>query len=331
MVHTYSYHSMNPLPGIYPKRRSTLGYRYASPDGEILSCGSKGSLSALPQAILNSEFLILNWTYTFSAKEKDAETGLSYFGSRYYSSDLSVWLSVDPMSDKYPSFSPYVYCADNPVKLVDPNGEEIYVGDDYYYRNGYLYYKGTEDIYVPEQGSFEEKALNALNTLRGTKQGRELMKPFEGTDERPGIDAKIKSSSKSEVNDEVYDFSSNALTSLTINWNSNGTELPTQTGMLTNAAIDLGHEFSHAFDAIGNIDYIRCYYPYELTDDIIKPVSSGEWKAVYRENLIRGELGLPYRTHYIKCMVAPGVYKGCGPYMLQNDKPYFPNELKKQQ
>ncbi|MCR4878535.1 MAG: RHS repeat-associated core domain-containing protein, partial [Bacteroidales bacterium] len=76
--------------------------------------------------ILNSSFLILNWTYTFSAKEKDSETGLSYFGSRYYSSDLSIWLSVDPMRDKYPSLSPYVYCADNPVKLVDPDGEDIW-------------------------------------------------------------------------------------------------------------------------------------------------------------------------------------------------------------
>ena len=63
--------------------------------------------------------------YTFSAKEKDSETGLSYFGSRYYSSDLCIWLSVDPMSDKYPSLSPYTYCADNPVRLVDPDGEEI--------------------------------------------------------------------------------------------------------------------------------------------------------------------------------------------------------------
>ncbi len=61
--------------------------------------------------------------HTFSAKEKDIETGLSYFGSRYYSSDLSIWLSVDPQSNKYPSFSPYVYCANNPIKLVDPNGE----------------------------------------------------------------------------------------------------------------------------------------------------------------------------------------------------------------
>ena len=65
--------------------------------------------------------------FTFSAKEKDVETGYSYFGSRYYSSDLSIWLSVDPMSDKYPSLSPYTYCANNPIKLVDPNGEEIEV------------------------------------------------------------------------------------------------------------------------------------------------------------------------------------------------------------
>ena len=64
-----------------------------------------------------------NAMYTFSAKEKDAETGYSYFGARYYNSDLSVWLNVDPQASKYPSLSPYVYCADNPIKLVDPNGE----------------------------------------------------------------------------------------------------------------------------------------------------------------------------------------------------------------
>ena len=45
--------------------------------------------------------------------------------ARYYNSDLSIWLSVDPMSDKYLSTSPYTYCANNPVKLVDPNGKEI--------------------------------------------------------------------------------------------------------------------------------------------------------------------------------------------------------------
>ena len=45
---------------------------------------------------------------------------------RHYHSTLSIWLSVDPMSDKYPGVSPYVYCANNPVRLVDPNGRDIW-------------------------------------------------------------------------------------------------------------------------------------------------------------------------------------------------------------
>lgn len=81
--------------------------------------------------IIHRNLCIFSWAFTFSAKEKDQETGFSCFGSRYYSSDLSIWLSVDPMSDKYPSLSPYTYCANNPIKLVDPNGEEVYIiGDD---------------------------------------------------------------------------------------------------------------------------------------------------------------------------------------------------------
>jgi len=66
-----------------------------------------------------------NAPYTFSGKEKDTETGYHYFGARYYDSGLSIWLSVDPMSDKYPSMSPYNYYANNPVILVDPDGRKI--------------------------------------------------------------------------------------------------------------------------------------------------------------------------------------------------------------
>ena len=66
-------------------------------------------------------------TQSFTGKERDSETGFSYFGARYYDSDLMTgWLSVDPMADKYPSLSPYAYCAWNPIKLVDPDGEDWY-------------------------------------------------------------------------------------------------------------------------------------------------------------------------------------------------------------
>ena len=60
--------------------------------------------------------------YTFSGKEKDVETGYSYFGARYYDSELSIWLSVDPMAHKLPQWSPYVAFGDNPINNIDPDG-----------------------------------------------------------------------------------------------------------------------------------------------------------------------------------------------------------------
>ena len=64
--------------------------------------------------------------FVFTGKELDEETGYGYFGARYMDHELMTgWLSVDPMADKYPSMSPYNYCAWNPVKLVDPDGREI--------------------------------------------------------------------------------------------------------------------------------------------------------------------------------------------------------------
>ncbi len=67
-----------------------------------------------------------NAPYTFSGKEKDVETGYGYFGARYYDSGLSIWLSVDPMSDERSWISPYNYCQNNPVILVDPDGRDCY-------------------------------------------------------------------------------------------------------------------------------------------------------------------------------------------------------------
>ena len=66
-----------------------------------------------------------------TGKELDEETGFGYFGARYYDPTLlTSWTAVDPMSDKYPSLSPYNYCAWNPMKLVDPDGEAIYAYDE---------------------------------------------------------------------------------------------------------------------------------------------------------------------------------------------------------
>ncbi len=111
-----------------------------------------------------------NAPYTFSGKEKDVETGYGYFGARYYDSDLSIWLSVDPMSDKYPSMSPYNYCANNPVILVDPDGREI--------NTDFKDKKGNIIIHV-EDGS------NAVFQLTGSNQTNEYFK-FIGFSDQGG-------------------------------------------------------------------------------------------------------------------------------------------------
>ncbi len=61
--------------------------------------------------------------YKFNGKELDKQTGYYYYGARYYDPVLSRWLSVDPLAEKYPGFSPYNFTLNSPVMRVDKNGK----------------------------------------------------------------------------------------------------------------------------------------------------------------------------------------------------------------
>ena len=64
----------------------------------------------------------------FSGKEDQApdfNLSITDFGARSYSPSLRRWLTPDPLSEKYYDVSPYVYCAGDPVNLVDPDGTTI--------------------------------------------------------------------------------------------------------------------------------------------------------------------------------------------------------------
>jgi RHS repeat-associated protein len=60
--------------------------------------------------------------YKFNGKELDDETGLYYYGARYYDPRISIWYSVDPLAEKYSSWNPYNYTMQNPINLIDPTG-----------------------------------------------------------------------------------------------------------------------------------------------------------------------------------------------------------------
>ena len=68
---------------------------------------------------------IWNTPYLFNAKEFDEETGLYYYGARYYEPRLGLWISCDPEEENYPTFNSYCYTANNPIRYIDTDGEKI--------------------------------------------------------------------------------------------------------------------------------------------------------------------------------------------------------------
>ena len=92
-------------------------------------------------------------------EQRDEETGYGYFGARYMDHELmTMWLSVNPMADKYPSISPYAYCAWNPVKLVDPDGRDIWELN----KSGELVWKSSS-----EQDEIRANSGNSLIVKNG--------------------------------------------------------------------------------------------------------------------------------------------------------------------
>jgi len=71
----------------------------------------------------------------FTGKERDVESGLDYFGARYYRADLGRFTSVDPVDAKDELDTPrrwnrYTYSFNNPLSFVDPDGRTVKVSAD---------------------------------------------------------------------------------------------------------------------------------------------------------------------------------------------------------
>ena len=60
--------------------------------------------------------------YKYANKEWDTTTASYDFGARRYTPAIPGWTTIDPLAEKYYAISPYVYCAGNPMNLVDPFG-----------------------------------------------------------------------------------------------------------------------------------------------------------------------------------------------------------------
>jgi RHS repeat-associated protein len=88
--------------------------------------------------------------YLFNGKELDDETGLYYYGARYYDPRTSIWQSVDPLVDRYPSIAGYTYSGNNPLTYTDPDGKKIkgvkFVNGEYVFSKAAI--KNGTDKYI---------------------------------------------------------------------------------------------------------------------------------------------------------------------------------------
>ena len=63
--------------------------------------------------------------FKYNGKELDTKKGLDWYdyGTRRYDVELGRFTTVDPLTEKYYSESPYSYCGNNPIMFIDPDGQ----------------------------------------------------------------------------------------------------------------------------------------------------------------------------------------------------------------
>ena len=162
-----------------------------------------------------------NTPYLFNAKEFDEETGMYYYGARYYEPRLSLWMSVDPLQEKYPNISTYCYAANNPIKFIDSDGRKL------------LFASGTTE-------AFKQKFRAAIMYLHEHNAD--------------GIIAQIdKRSTIIYITERVGEASAFSKTKKTIYWDPNMGVLTSSDKKMSPAAV-LNHEADHTLQYLKNPD-----------------------------------------------------------------------------
>ena len=172
--------------------------------------------------------------YKFNAKPLDTESGFYNYGARMYDPALGIWLSVDPLSEKYPSLSPFSYCAGNPVNLYDPDGRDIWL---------------VANSSGKQQNIQKGNAVEIINRLASSSEGQQYVDRFINSSTE---DIYITFGNTNGAEGTMYrnlDNNRNIVNSETVNFNGMDIQIDNNK---TNYFVTLNEDYYGKTDIVGN-------------------------------------------------------------------------------
>ena len=215
------------------------------------------------------------------------------FGARLYDPALGRWLSQDPLAEKYQAHSPYLFCAGNPMRFVDPEGKVIAVREflegnvmmEYHWQENdgeWGFYDSDNNLYSGSD-QYILSVTNALLQLMEGTTGSNMVAEIAGNDET----VLIENNQTKKAPTGYY------VSSKRVAWSeSESNSYP---------FISLGHELAHALDDLRGTMNSEIWIPKVPTKGgIYQDIPYIELFSTHVENLIRKEHGYPLRSSYLE-------------------------------
>jgi RHS repeat-associated protein len=243
----------------------------------------------------------------FTSKERDIETGLDYFVARYFASSQGRFTSPDDFLNDTHATSPgswnlYAYVRNNPLRYVDPLGQDVYSTNltdkqkqaligDWKKKTGYkdVYFDKNNQLVINTDAGFEGGSAKAREQLSAAVNSTDVRFNLKGVDSSSVAFAEVDGGSvvqNSQTKATRTDYT------VSIDFDdfkrAGGDDSAKQAYSVGLVAI---HEFDHKI--------------YNVTDYPNGPTDPGPLETGYI-NPIRRELGLPERSNYASHPVSEG-------------------------
>ncbi|NOU17308.1 MAG: RHS repeat-associated core domain-containing protein [Bacteroidales bacterium] len=236
--------------GMVVKTSSGFQYQYFLKDHlgntRVVFEGSGNTLQVADYYPFGSRFVPFNPEssnkYLYNGKELQddviggAQLGWLDYGARFYDPQIGRWHVIDNKTEKYYSWSPYVYAINDPVKFTDPDGNDIYIwypGDDG--KQTPFRFNGTNGSSAPSN-AYVQSVLKAYDYDVKNGGGDNLKEAASNSKIRVSVvESNVETGSFYDNNGNVY-------------WNPLEGTLSEDGSLISSAATTLEHEMDHAVD-----------------------------------------------------------------------------------